>query len=728
MNTASVYASPYEPNPELFLTDDSEAVLDASSRSRASSSPEANSAHDSASMSPEGAVKDESVVLEDDEPVYANLAEMPARPMGFLPDTPKPGPCDQLRRVLLNGWAEYMSEGGRPYFFNAETAQCQWCPPRLMRSPSEVKAFLDATKHLDDALPKCSIDESFDSVASDTDFEEVSPLDARGALEESIIKGASDQEDVVEVARKDSGEIKHMLLHNPNFTDGRPPSFVTRNRGSLKQVFPPEVPSAKISIPSTSGTADYDTPSSSYPPRDDALANIDVPRPVRQGSMERMVSEKARKREWASCYFFLSTAHLLVYKDQRSAEKQGKHYDAPLLAIDLRGASISWVVEREKRKRRVFQLVLPPWIPALSNPSPLLLRSQSDVLTEQWFDAIRQVIAHLPTIDAASGPSTMVLPTSVIKNPSASLMQRPHSTYNVSTKKRDPRMDPMSASAYEAPPSSLAPPPPTSNDPAPSKQTIINKLLKFLRSRPTVESLKEKGIYKPEPVFGSTLSAICQLENSLVPRFIQVVIELIESKGLEVDGLYRVSGNLSSVQKIRCHVDQNRYQALVAEDDIHVLTGALKLFFRELAEPVFPTKMSKEFIATMQLATTPQKLKRLNELLKQLPPENRETLKMLLRHLCLVDKHSAENRMQIHNLALMFGPTLFQTGDERPAAGSKDKKPKDKKKKGKEEPPPPAASNSHLAFRMIMQGRIVEFLLKEGSALESLQGPVKLQP
>lgn len=42
-----------------------------------------------------------------------------------------------------------------------------------------------------------------------------------------------------------------------------------------------------------------------------------------------------------------------------------------------------------------------------------------------------------------------------------------------------------------------------------------------------------------EPVFGSTLVSICQMENSLVPKFLRTVIELIENKGLNVDGLYR---------------------------------------------------------------------------------------------------------------------------------------------------------------------------------------------
>lgn len=61
-----------------------------------------------------------------------------------------------------------------------------------------------------------------------------------------------------------------------------------------------------------------------------------------------------------------------------------------------------------------------------------------------------------------------------------------------------------------------------------------------------------------------------------------------------------MSGNLSAVQKIRCQADQDNYKALVSEEDIHVLTGALKLFFRELTDPLFPISLHKEYTSAMR--------------------------------------------------------------------------------------------------------------------------------
>ncbi|VDN22128.1 unnamed protein product [Cylicostephanus goldi] len=140
-------------------------------------------------------------------------------------------------------------------------------------------------------------------------------------------------------------------------------------------------------------------------------------------------------------------------------------------------------------------------------------------------------------------PAVLDSSCAIVRNPST-LSNRPHSTTMLSGRRAahsvSSRSDQMAHSAIECAPAST-----TSShsyvveEPRPSRESILEKLIRFFRSRPSIDALKEKGIYKHEPVFGSTLSAICQIENSLVPKFIRTVTELIESRGLEIDGLYR---------------------------------------------------------------------------------------------------------------------------------------------------------------------------------------------
>ena len=110
---------------------------------------------------------------------------------------------------------------------------------------------------------------------------------------------------------------------------------------------------------------------------------------------------------------------------------------------------------------------------------------------------------------------------------------------------------------------------------------IREKLRKFFLRRPAMDDLFRRGIIKNEPVFGSTLRELQLQDLSDVPHFVKKCIESIE-KGdlLKTDGVYRQSGNLSTIQKIRLQVDQGNLTIVESIEDVHVLTGSLKLFFR----------------------------------------------------------------------------------------------------------------------------------------------------
>lgn len=120
------------------------------------------------------------------------------------------------------------------------------------------------------------------------------------------------------------------------------------------------------------------------------------------------------------------------------------------------------------------------------------------------------------------------------------------------------------------------------------KVKIRERLRQFLRKRPTMESLREKGIIKDENVFGCSLDQLCHRDKSPIPKFVQQCVEAIEYKDLKADGIYRACGNLSTVQKLRFEINQDIYHGLWKEEDVHVLTGLLKMFFRNMPEPLFP--------------------------------------------------------------------------------------------------------------------------------------------
>ncbi|XP_008059043.1 rho GTPase-activating protein 9 [Carlito syrichta] len=212
---------------------------------------------------------------------------------------------------------------------------------------------------------------------------------------------------------------------------------------------------------------------------------------------------------------------------------------------------------------------------------------------------------------------------------------------------------------------------------------VRNKLKRLIAKRPPLQSLQERGLLRDQ-VFGCQLESLCQREGNTVPSFVRLCIAAVDKRGLDVDGIYRVSGNLAVVQKLRFLVDRER--AVTSDgryvfpeqpgqegrldldnaewDDIHVVTGALKLFFRELPQPLVPPLLLPHFRAALAISESEQRLSQIQELIDSMPKPNHDTLQYLLEHLCRVIAHSDQNRMTPHNLGIVFGPTLFRPEQE----------------------------------------------------------------
>lgn len=133
---------------------------------------------------------------------------------------------------------------------------------------------------------------------------------------------------------------------------------------------------------------------------------------------------------------------------------------------------------------------------------------------------------------------------------------------------------------------------------AQEKKPIKQILRKFLGRRPSREHLERTGIIKNEPIFGNTLVNLYQKYDSPVPSFIGQIIEIIEKPfNITSLGIYRASGNLATIQKIRFAVDKDNLSILKEyEKDTDVLTGALKMFFRELGKPLISNEVYEKLL------------------------------------------------------------------------------------------------------------------------------------
>jgi len=97
-----------------------------------------------------------------------------------------------------------------------------------------------------------------------------------------------------------------------------------------------------------------------------------------------------------------------------------------------------------------------------------------------------------------------------------------------------------------------------------------------------------------------------------------------------------------------------------ANDDVFSVSSILKLYLRELPDPLFKFPLSDRIqYAESRDEHVTSNYRVLRAKIRRLVPINQSTLKRLLEHLSLVASHSDKNKMDVKNLAIVFGAVVF---------------------------------------------------------------------
>ncbi|OWR55071.1 putative Rho GTPase activating protein 15 [Danaus plexippus plexippus] len=351
---------------------------------------------------------------------------------------------------------------------------------------------------------------------------------------------------------------------------------------------------------------------------------------------------KKAKKNWTDCYMILTPTALVFYKDQRTyiASKSSGSPPSPggaraELVLPLRNAHVLACIQMHTR-RYTRSLVL-------------TVEHDQYLLQTEHEEAARRLLATVHNVIYKLGPPTLEDRPSPYQSSSTDL----ESLGRTPPVARHNRKQKAGGSSNE----DLS----DTTEVSIQKSHVRSRLKKFFAKRPAMEVLVKKGIYKDEPVFGRRLEEVCPLTPPRVPEFVRACVREIEASddNMATDGLYRASGNLSQVQKIRLEIDQNNMSVIENSPDIHVLTGSLKLFFRELKEPLIPCCLFDRVLAACSIRPREARIREFRDIVQSLPQCNRDTLKFLLEHLLKVTQYSERNRMHTANLAIVFGPTLL---------------------------------------------------------------------
>ncbi|XP_067087219.1 PH_BCR_vertebrate and RhoGAP_Bcr domain-containing protein [Osmerus mordax] len=179
-------------------------------------------------------------------------------------------------------------------------------------------------------------------------------------------------------------------------------------------------------------------------------------------------------------------------------------------------------------------------------------------------------------------------------------------------------------------------------------------------------SLKRMPSRKQSGVFGVKISAVTKRERSKVPLIVRQCVEEIERRGMEEVGIYRVSGVATDIQTLKAAFDANNkdVSVMMREMDVNAIAGTLKLYFRELPEPLFTDDLYPNFAGGIALSDSVAKESCMLNLLMSLPEPNLVTFLFLLDHLKRIAENECVNKMSFHNLATVFGPTLLRPSEK----------------------------------------------------------------
>ncbi|KAM8886207.1 rho GTPase-activating protein 25 isoform 2-T2 [Spinachia spinachia] len=173
-------------------------------------------------------------------------------------------------------------------------------------------------------------------------------------------------------------------------------------------------------------------------------------------------------------------------------------------------------------------------------------------------------------------------------------------------------------------------------------------------------------------VFGKGLMDTVTYEQrfgpQMVPILVQKCVEFIKENGLDEEGIFRLPGQDNAVKQFRDAFDAGERPSFPKDTDVHTVASLLKLYLRELPQPVVPWTQYQDFLdCTNRLdISSTQGWETLQDQIALLPRIHYNLLSYVCRFLFEVQQHSKVNKMNVENLATVMGINLLKPQIEDP--------------------------------------------------------------
>uniref|UniRef100_A0A915IEG4 Rho GTPase-activating protein 39 n=1 Tax=Romanomermis culicivorax TaxID=13658 RepID=A0A915IEG4_ROMCU len=184
--------------------------------------------------------------------------------------------------------------------------------------------------------------------------------------------------------------------------------------------------------------------------------------------------------------------------------------------------------------------------------------------------------------------------------------------------------------------------------------------------KPTVEEVEQARIQIFYPsMFGNTLDEVMTNQREKFPLhklpWIQTTLSemVLKLNGAQTEGIFRVPGDIDEVNNLKVRMDRWLEPPV---NDPHVPASLLKLWYRELADPLVPNNFYQNCLDAAENS------EQACLLIEQLPYINRLVLTYLIRFLQIFirPENVAVTKMDANNLAMVMAPNCLRCQSEDP--------------------------------------------------------------
>ena len=179
------------------------------------------------------------------------------------------------------------------------------------------------------------------------------------------------------------------------------------------------------------------------------------------------------------------------------------------------------------------------------------------------------------------------------------------------------------------------------------------------------ETIRRVPTVSSNSLFKLSLSQTTMREKRAVPFVITSLVQEVERRGMTEVGIYRVNGSATEMGRLKKVYESNPYQAeqLIKECDIHAVAGILKQYLRDLPECIFTLEAFNGLNEAYNIKDEKRRSRAFLHIFSRIPQNPNQTcIVYLIEHMVRVSHLEHQNKMTLHNIATVFGPTMLHSG------------------------------------------------------------------